>query len=351
MKSQHVIACCVFAFVFAVPAQLEGVSAESILRVGHGVTAPRPLNAPDPEYSEEARRAGLQGKCVLSVVVSSAGKPEDVRVSQSLGMGLDEKSVEALRNWTFEPARKNGKPVAVQISVVVTFRTGKGTALMMPSARAELERAQKWRDEFRRTRVYRVESATTARQCRSTRPADKDYPTSASISGLKRDAREYRLESISFTNNKTITNVAALRSLFPIQDGEPFDQSKLAQGLLELGKVYRIQGFVSFKSLVQPRVDESRRSIALEIQCTEGRQFYVDHINIEGLDEHTFQNVRKSLYLHPGDIYNERLANLWLEKHSRLITPDLSPSQRMTLEVDADAGTVVITYDFRRCAD
>ena len=351
MKSQLVIACCAFAFVFAVALQLEGVSDEPTLRVGHGVTAPRPLNAPDPEYSEEARRAGLHGKCVLWLVVNSEGKPEDVRVSRSLGMGLDEKSVEALRHWTFEPARKDGKPVAVQISVVVTFRIGKSTALMTPSARAELERAQRWRDEFRRTRVYRVGSATTARQCPSTQTDDKDYPVPISISGLKSDMREYRVESITFTNNNTITNVAALRSLFPIQDREPFDQSKLTQGLLELGKVYRIQGFVSFKSLVEPRVDESRRSIALQIQCNEGRQFYVDHINIEGLDEHTFQDVRKSLYLQPGDIYNERLANLWLEKHSCLTTPDLSPSQGMTLEADADAGTVVMTYDFRRCAD
>jgi TonB family protein len=351
MKSQSVIACCAFGLVFAVSPQLKGVGDEPILRVGHGVTAPRPLNAPDPEYSEEARRAGLQGKCVLSLIVNSEGKPEDVRVSRSIGMGLDEKSIEALRNWTFEPARKDGKPVAVQISVVMTFRVGKGAALMTPNARAALKRAQKARDEFRRTRVYRVESATTVRQCRSTHTGDKDYPASVSISGLKSDVREYRLESISFTNNKTITNVAALRSLFPIQDGEPFDQGKLAEGLLELGKVYRIQGFVSFKSFVEPLVDDSRRSIALQIQCNEGRQFYVDHINIEGLDEHTFENVRKSLYLRPGDIYNERLANLWLEKNSPLITPDGSPSQRMTVVADDDAGTVVMTYDFRRCAD
>src|SRR5438477_10072099 len=120
MKSQSVIACCAFGLVFAVSPQLKGVGDEPILRVGHGVTAPRPLNAPDPEYSEEARRAGLQGKCVLSLIVNSEGKPEDVRVSRSIGMGLDEKSIEALRNWTFEPARKDGKPVAVQISVVMT---------------------------------------------------------------------------------------------------------------------------------------------------------------------------------------------------------------------------------------
>jgi len=266
-------------------------------------------------------------------------------------MGLDEKSVEALRNWTFEPARKDGKPVAVQINVVMTFRVGKGTALMTPSAKAALERAQEWRDEFRRRRVYRVESATTARQCRSTQTEDNDYPAPISISGLKTDVRQYRLESISFTNNRTITNVAAFRSLFPIQDGEPFDPRKVADGLQKLKEAYRIQGFVSFKSSVDPEIDDLRGSITLRIDCDEGHQFYVDHINIEGLDEHTFQNVGKSLYLQPGDIYNERLANLWLEKNSRLIPPDGSPSPRMTVEADGEAGTLVMTYDFRRCTD
>ena len=91
-------------------------------RVGGGVSAPRVLYAPDPEYSEEARKAKYQGTVVLWVVVGPDGRTKDIRVQRSLGLGLDEKALEAVRNWKFEPARKDGQPVAVQINVEVNFR-------------------------------------------------------------------------------------------------------------------------------------------------------------------------------------------------------------------------------------
>jgi TonB family protein len=56
------------------------------------------------------------------MVVAADGRPRDIRVARSLGMGLDEKALEAVRTWRFEPARKDGHPVAVQISVEVIFR-------------------------------------------------------------------------------------------------------------------------------------------------------------------------------------------------------------------------------------
>ena len=92
-----------------------------IFRVGGGVSAPRILFQPDPEYSEEARKAKYQGVCVLYLVVDAAGHPRDIRVAKSLGMGLDEKAMEAVRTWRFEPAQKDGKPVAVAINVEVNF--------------------------------------------------------------------------------------------------------------------------------------------------------------------------------------------------------------------------------------
>src|SRR5436190_14429688 len=97
-------------------------SGTGIYRVGVGVSVPRVLYAPDPEYSEEARRAKYQGTCVLSLIVGPDGLPRDIRVANSLGMGLDEKAIEAIRTWRFDPARKDGKPVSVAINVEVTFR-------------------------------------------------------------------------------------------------------------------------------------------------------------------------------------------------------------------------------------
>ena len=91
-------------------------------RVGNGVSAPRALETPDPEYSEEARKAKYQGTVVLWLIVGPDGKPRDIRVTRPLGMGLDQKAIEAVNRWRFEPAMKDGRPVAVQINVEVNFR-------------------------------------------------------------------------------------------------------------------------------------------------------------------------------------------------------------------------------------
>src|ERR1700690_11674 len=91
-------------------------------RVGGGVSAPKALFAPDPEYSEEARKAKYQGTVVLWLGVSADGKPQQIRVQRPLGMGLDEKAIEAVKQWRFDPARKDGQAVPVMINVEVNFR-------------------------------------------------------------------------------------------------------------------------------------------------------------------------------------------------------------------------------------
>jgi len=93
-----------------------------VFRVGGGVSAPRVITMPDPEYSEEARKAKYQGTCVLYLEVGPDGRPRNIHVQRSLGLGLDEKAIEAVKKWTFEPATKDGKPVTVAINVEVSFR-------------------------------------------------------------------------------------------------------------------------------------------------------------------------------------------------------------------------------------
>jgi TonB family protein len=90
-------------------------------RVGGGVSAPKAIYSPDPEYSEEARKVKHMGTVVLWLVVGPDGKPRDIKVLRTLGLGLDEKAIEAVKNWRFDPAKKDGKPVAVQINVEVNF--------------------------------------------------------------------------------------------------------------------------------------------------------------------------------------------------------------------------------------
>lgn len=90
-------------------------------RPGRGVTAPRVIYQTDPEFSEEARKAKYQGTCVLGLVVDAQGRPTKIRVLNALGMGLDEKAIESVKNWKFEPGKKDGHDVAVEIAVEVDF--------------------------------------------------------------------------------------------------------------------------------------------------------------------------------------------------------------------------------------
>jgi periplasmic protein TonB len=93
-----------------------------LYHVGGGVSAPQLVFAPDPEFSDEARRAKFQGVCVVSLVVDPEGNPQRVQVVRHLGMGLDQKAVAAVKQYRFKPATFEGRPVPVEVNIEVTFR-------------------------------------------------------------------------------------------------------------------------------------------------------------------------------------------------------------------------------------
>ncbi|MBV9146248.1 MAG: energy transducer TonB, partial [Acidobacteria bacterium] len=93
-----------------------------IFQVGGGVSPPKLKYKVDPDFSEEARKAKHQGTVLLSIIIGPDGKVRDPHVVQSLGLGLDEKAMEAVRTWLFEPAMKDGRPVAVAVQIEVNFR-------------------------------------------------------------------------------------------------------------------------------------------------------------------------------------------------------------------------------------
>ena len=98
------------------PTTLPGVN-----QVKDGITAPRAIYQPDPEYSEEGRKAKYQGTAILGLTIGGEGLPYDVCVLNSLGFGLDERAIEAVKHWKFEPGVKDGHPVPLRLSVEVDF--------------------------------------------------------------------------------------------------------------------------------------------------------------------------------------------------------------------------------------
>jgi TonB family protein len=93
----------------------------NIYAPGNGVSIPRAIYVPEPEFSEEARRSKYQGEVTLLATIGADGRTRDLLVVRSLGMGLDEKAIAAVRTWRFEPAKKDGRPVAVQMNIIVSF--------------------------------------------------------------------------------------------------------------------------------------------------------------------------------------------------------------------------------------
>jgi len=88
---------------------------------GSGVSAPVAIDTPEPEFSEEARKLKHQGVVVLDVIVDASGRVRSPHVVRSLGMGLDEKAKEKVLTWKFQPATKDGHPVAVEVNIEVAF--------------------------------------------------------------------------------------------------------------------------------------------------------------------------------------------------------------------------------------
>jgi periplasmic protein TonB len=91
-------------------------------RPGSGIVAPELTREVKPDYTEEARRRNITGEVVLEIVVRADGRVGTVRVLHGLGAGLDERAVDAVRQWRFNPARRLGTPVDVLVEVAVEFR-------------------------------------------------------------------------------------------------------------------------------------------------------------------------------------------------------------------------------------
>jgi TonB family protein len=95
-----------------------------IFKVGKSVSAPKAIVDRDPDYTNVARNAHYQGTVLLAVEINETGQIENVNITRPLGLGLDDASVDAVRKWSFEPARQDNDPVRVQVTIEVNFHLG-----------------------------------------------------------------------------------------------------------------------------------------------------------------------------------------------------------------------------------
>jgi outer membrane protein insertion porin family len=160
----------------------------------------------------------------------------------------------------------------------------------------------------------------------------------------------YTLGSITFKNNKAVPNAKALRSLFPIKDGDVFSKEKVAKGLENLRKAYGELGYINFTSVPDTRFDDEKKLIFLDVDVDEGKPFFVRRIEFQGNTTTRDKVIRRELALEEGNVYNSRLWELSLLRLNQLGYFDqLKPDDPNTTvrQLDEKDGLVDLTLKIK----
>lgn len=104
------------------PGLISDIPATPLEKIGHGVSAPVPIYTPQAKYTREAKKKKIQGVCIVSLIVDAHGLPQNPKVVQSVGYGLDEAAIKAVKTYRFKPSMKDGHPVPVPLRIQVNFR-------------------------------------------------------------------------------------------------------------------------------------------------------------------------------------------------------------------------------------
>ena len=155
------------------------------------------------------------------------------------------------------------------------------------------------------------------------------------------EGARYRLGGITFSNNKAFTNTAALRAQFAIKDGDWYNGRVFAKGLDNLKKAYGSQGYINFVGAPTPRFDDTKHLIYLDIDCDEGKKFYISRIEFTGNTLTRDKVIRRELLMEEGQPYNSQMVDLSLLRLNQLNYFDtLKTDQDVETHQNSDAGTV-----------
>jgi len=221
---------------------------------------------------------------------------------------------------TLRYAMKNLRPIGVPHSIFlenILARTYDATKLD--------EDTERVRNEYQNRGYFKVIVNQPKTQIHDTGHAGAHVPLLQSKSGKAVDitmpieeGEKYTLGGITFKNNKAVGNTKALRSIFPIKDGDVFSKEKVGKGLENLRKAYGEQGYINFTSIPETRFDDEKKLIFLDIDVDEGKQFYVRRIEFQGNTTTRDKVIRREVALEEGNIYNSRLCELSLLRLNQL---------------------------------
>jgi outer membrane protein insertion porin family len=157
---------------------------------------------------------------------------------------------------------------------------------------------------------------------------------------LEEGAR-YRLGTITFTGNKAVSNVRALRGTFAVKDGDWFNATLIGKGLENLKKTYGQWGYINFGAIPKPVFDDQKKTVSLVIDIDEGKPFYVSRIEFQGNTITRDKVIRRELMLDEGAVYNSQLWEYSLLRLNQLeYFEPLKVDQDSEAHQDTEAGTV-----------
>jgi outer membrane protein insertion porin family len=155
------------------------------------------------------------------------------------------------------------------------------------------------------------------------------------------EGARYRLGTITFSGNKAVTNVRALRATFAVKDGDWFNATLIQKGLENLKKSYGNLGYINFGAIPKPVFDEAKKTVSLEIDIDEGKPFYVSRIEFLGNTITRDRVIRRELMLDEGQVYNSQLWEYSLLRLNQLeYFEPLKVDQDSEAHQDQEAGTV-----------
>ncbi len=155
------------------------------------------------------------------------------------------------------------------------------------------------------------------------------------------EGARYRLGTITFTGNKAVRNVKALRATFAIKDGDWFNATVIGKGLENLKKAYGQLGYINFGAIPHPVFNDQKRTVSLVIDIDEGKPFYVSRIEFQGNTVTRDRVIRRQLLLQEGQVYNSQLWELSLLRLNQLeYFEPLKVDQDTEAHQDTAAGTV-----------
>jgi outer membrane protein insertion porin family len=254
-----------------------------------------------------------------------------------------------LKDRELRAAMKNLKPIGIPRSIVLENLLPR----TFDSSKLE-EDAERVRQAYQQKGYFKAVVEDPITKMRDTKggglllPLMKHGPGKAvDITLPIEEADRYRLGSITFTGNKAVTNVKALRNLFPMQDGDIFNTENVHKGLDNMHKAYGALGYINFTPVPDTKIDEDKKLISLVVDIDEGKQFFVRRIEFQGNTTTRDKVIRRELPLEEGQQYNSKAWEFGILRLNQLgyfeqIKPDDADIKRNEKD-----GTVDITLKLK----